>query len=87
MSYKEEFHDFDMDVCVPTHWEDTSWRNDSCPSFRNGNMSVFIDWTDPKLRQFDDVQRFGVFRTDKNGIHIEDILETDDFEEVKKLMR
>ncbi len=86
MSYKKEFDDFEMNLEIPKHWEDTSWHNDSCPSFRNKNKGVFIDYKDPAIREYN-AKRFGVFQVNKEGLHLKDLLITDDFDAVKELMK
>ncbi len=86
MSYKKEFDDFEMDLEIPKHWEDTSWHNDVCPSFRNKNTGVFVDYKDPSMRELL-TKRFGVFEVNEEGEHIKDLLLTDDFDTVKELMK
>lgn len=86
MSYREEFHDFDMDILIPEHWQDVSLGRCSCPAFRNWDKMVFVDWKDPKLREHEDALRFCVFQIAKNRFGSKELLSTDDFEAVKRLM-
>ena len=57
MSYREEFPDFPADA-IPADvlgngWTDTSWRNDVCPSFERGGFTVFVDFPDATMREYD----------------------------------
>ncbi|MEK6587506.1 MAG: hypothetical protein AABY97_01530 [Chloroflexota bacterium] len=55
LTYREEFPDFDFDVpsVVTGAWdfEDTSWRQDVCPSFVCDVFRLWIDFTDPQKRE------------------------------------
>lgn len=67
MTYTTEFPDFpaaDMPR-VPAYWRDTSWHNDTCPSFEFGRFRIFIDYADPAMREFPgDADRFSVHDND-----------------------
>ncbi len=86
MSYKKEFDDFKMDLEIPKHWEDTSWHNDVCRSFRNKNIGVFVDYKNPSMRELL-TKRFSVFEVNEEEEHVKDLLLTDDFDAVKELMK
>lgn len=85
-SFKTEFPDFDPATMpeIPSSWEDTSWRNDVCPSFSVAeNFSVYIDYKDPKDREFDDpsTPRFFINRTLEDGSSICEMM-TDDWDAI-----
>ena len=70
-------------------WEDVSWHNDTCPSFRKGDLLVWVDWPDPREREDFDGRRFILCRLDADGCLPVDnatILETDDWAEVLALL-
>jgi hypothetical protein len=50
-----------------TGFEDTSWHNDACPSFRKGNYLVWIDWPDDGDREYPGGQQFIVCELDETG--------------------
>lgn len=50
-----EFPDFDLSTlpAIPDDWQDTSWHNDTCPSFEVlPQWVVYIDYADTALREF-----------------------------------
>lgn len=58
--WQVEFPDFpaaDMPV-IPAGFTDRSWRNDMCPGFERGELTLWIDYLDPGLREFPDSFRF-----------------------------
>lgn len=75
-------------------WEDVSWHNDTCPSFRKttgplGPVLVWVDWPDPREREDFDGRRFILCRLDDEGCLPPDeapLLETDSWEEVLALV-
>ena len=70
-------------------WEDVSWHNDVCPSFRKGDLLVWVDWPDPREREDFDGRRFILCRLDDEGCLPPDeapLLETDNWEEVLALV-
>ncbi len=80
-----EFPDFDLGTlpAIPSHWVDTSWHNDVCPSFQvSPDVSVFVDYADASLREADGRQRFTVCSMDGEGGHLADgvYLDTDDWQ-------
>lgn len=80
MSYREEFPNYppaDLPP-IPETWRDSSWRNDSCPSWEAGCVRVFVDYLEPAQREFPDVKRFSVQGSD----HTDTLFESDDWGEV-----
>lgn len=65
---------------VPAHWVDASWHNDTCPSYRIGDVQVWIDYADRAKREFADGARFcmQIWGADD----CVPVLETDDWQEV-----
>lgn len=58
--FRAEFPDFDPASMptIPDAFEDTSWHNDSCPSFRSEalGLELFVDYLDPALREFPEME-------------------------------
>lgn len=82
MTYRTEFPDFDFEVPAmiaanPDAWEDTSWQNDSCPSFTCDVFVLWIDYTDPAKREFPLAPQFSMH------CEGESMLETDSWEDVR----
>ena len=83
-----EFPSSIIDVKIPKHWEDTSWHNDTCPSFQvdrgadNGFVRVYVDYIGEDDREFEDGARFGVCLLDEHGDYLEDVIDTDSWLEV-----
>lgn len=76
----DAFPDFSLGTlpAIPEGWEDTSWKNDACPSFGVANLRIFIDYADPKQRELGpDTNRFLICGEDGDLI-----LATDDWNEV-----
>lgn len=47
---------------IPEGWEDTSWRNDACPSFATpAGVRVWVDYADPAMRDTPSMARFGAY--------------------------
>lgn len=73
--YLQEFPNFDCDLRghFPKEqgWEDTSWHNDTCPSFhlRSKMVSVYVDYLDPEKRESGDesADRFTFVQTNPRG--------------------
>ena len=90
-SYQTEFPDFAMDVIIPDTWEDISYHNDACPSYHAGltpegySIKVWIDYTDPKKREFPQMDRFCVVIED-NLIIETDTHEGNDWDAVLKFV-
>jgi len=90
-SYQTEFPDFALDVIIPDTWEDISYHNDACPSFYAGvtqegySVKVWVDYTDPKEREFPQMDRFCVVIED-NLIIETDTHEGNDWDAVLKFV-
>ena len=90
-SYQTEFPDFAMDVIIPDSWEDISYHNDACPSYHAGltpegySIKVWIDYTDPKEREFPQMDRFCVVIEDNLLIET-DTHEGNDWDAVLKFV-
>jgi hypothetical protein len=81
MSFQSEFPDFAPATmpAIPAGWADESWHNDTCPRFLTGNgFTVFVDYADEALREFDGGARFAV----QPEASCENLLETDDWDAV-----
>ena len=67
MSYQIEFPDFDAageaDALIAAGFKDTSWHNDTCPSFTRDGLWIFVDYVDPARREFPEAPRV-VVKTD-----------------------
>ena len=75
------------DLTIPGDWENSSWGNDACPSWRHNGYIIFVDHPDPKEREFQEWKRFNVKLEDEYGYGDGFDFETDDFEEVKKAIK
>jgi hypothetical protein len=90
--YQKAFPDFVLDVELPEGFEDTSWRNDACPSFTHeaSKTKIWIDYADTALREFPDSSRFSVEIYEPDTILSEDdrwLLWSDDWSEVVALVQ
>ena len=59
--FKQEFSDFgEMDVEIPSDFEDQSWHNESCPCFHSETAQAFlwVDYEDPARREYEGALRF-----------------------------
>lgn len=76
-NYREQFPDFPANAMpvIPESFADTSWRNDACPSFSNGELIIWVDYPKPEDRELSDTKRFTVGP-----------LDTDDWEEVLRFV-
>ena len=82
MTYRTEFPDFDDDVhpakaAALGFTDDTSWHNDTCPSFTCDVFVLFIDYADLSKREHIEAARFSI---QDQG---ESVLETDDWDDVR----
>ncbi len=83
-SCRREFPDWpSVDVRIPEGFVDSSWHNDSSPSWYEEklNLKLWIEVADPELR---DTQgpRFALQQYDDNFEYISDILMTDDYDQI-----
>jgi hypothetical protein len=63
LTYLTEFPDFDdaehCEAAIALGFdEDTSWHNDSCPSFQCDVFVIWVDFADPAKRELDNGPRF-----------------------------
>jgi hypothetical protein len=79
-NYRTAFPDFVLDIEVPAGFDDTSYRNDSCPSWVNARagLHLFIDYQDPADRETDG-PRFILSEFDDDGVGAT-IVESEDIE-------
>lgn len=86
-----KFPNFIMDVKIPDTWEDISHHNDACPSFYAGvtqegySVKVWVDYADPREREFPQMDRFCVVIED-NLIIETDTHEGNDWDAVLKFV-
>lgn len=61
----KSFPDYDLKTLpeIPADWEDVSWHHDVCPSWRKGDLIIFIDHIDPSQRECD-LPRFVISHVD-----------------------
>ena len=84
--YQAAFPDYppaDMPA-LPYLFDDSSWKNDVCPSYSSDafNLRIWIDYVDPAQREVDQDNRFIVSDLeDDTGSH-DVLLQTDDWSEV-----
>ncbi|KVK43594.1 hypothetical protein L905_24050 [Agrobacterium sp. TS43] len=80
-----EFPDFDIATlpAIPDDWQDTSWHNDTCPSFEVlPQWHVYIDYADTALREFpDSPTRFSLQAVRADGESFT-LLDTNDWQAV-----
>ena len=64
--YLQEFPDYDGVLATPDGWQESSWHNDTCPSFlyplddvRYGtSLRLWCDYAVPDMREVPDAPRF-----------------------------
>jgi hypothetical protein len=61
-TYRTEFPTFDPATmpAIPATWLDTSWHNDTCPSFQCGALRIFVDYAEPEHREIAETPRYSV---------------------------
>jgi hypothetical protein len=81
-----EFPDYDVKTLppIPDGWLDTSWHNNSAPSFESNGYNVWIDYLDPALRECNEGARFIVHKLDDDGAFKDGdpVIVTDDWDAV-----
>jgi hypothetical protein len=88
MTYQTEFPDYtDALPALPAGFVDTSWHNDSCPSFTHDGLKlrIAIDYVDAAKREMGDGPRFYVTE-EGHDYTPDDLLATDDWREVEALV-
>ena len=85
MNYKTQFPDYTDEIPTFEGFEDTSWRDDVCPSFQKhlGGVSlrVWVGYADPENREDPDSPRFALDLITGDDAVI--ILNTDDLDLVR----
>jgi hypothetical protein len=97
MTYRTQFPDYpesDMPQDIPQGLTDSSWRNDTCPSFtvwENDESPAFnwcrlwVDYADPDQRELKPIARFQLTLWDDNSkIDPVTLLESDDWPAMRK---
>tara|TARA_R100000808_G_C2053757_1_gene88134 strand:+ start:282 stop:569 length:288 start_codon:yes stop_codon:yes gene_type:complete len=66
--YKKEFPDFELDVELPERMIDSSWHNNTMPSWRNWKfpIEIWIDYKDPEQREIQG-KRFSLVVLDEDS--------------------
>lgn len=86
--YQRAFPDFPaLDVALPDGFVDTSWKNDTMPSFsrelpNHQQLKLYIDYPNPADREEPQSKRFylGVY---EDGVeHVRDVASSDDYAEI-----
>lgn len=87
LTVDNQFPGYPTDTLPPLDgFEDCSWHNDTCPSWRRDNHIVWVDWPNRDDREDPDGQRFIVCPLDEDGCLTEEVtLETDHWGEVVAL--
>ena len=68
---------------IPSHWLDSSWHNDACPSFTVAGLHVFVDYADPAKRELVGEPRFTVTTEDASKMScVSVVIATDDWQAV-----
>jgi hypothetical protein len=79
MKYQKEFPDFpaaDMPDLMPQGFADTSWHNDSCPSFTSEDLGlrIWIDYSDRELCEHAGGSRFALEPSDNEDDITEQVI-------------
>lgn len=82
-TYLTEFPTFAAETLpdIPADWIDVSWHHDTAPSWKAGELYVYIDYAERELREFPDGPRFTV---QTGGADVEILYHGDDWAEVLK---
>jgi hypothetical protein len=87
----KEFPEYDQATLpdIPDSWVDTSWHNDTCPSFFNedAKLTIHIDFAKPIEREFPGSEgRFIVMVSTAENDGPNDLLQTNDWQAVLDLV-
>jgi hypothetical protein len=89
--YLYAFPDFgELDIQVPANFNDTSYKNDTCPSFSSTKFSngsslvLFVDYKGVEKREYEDTKRFILVLRDEEDTYVKDLVLTDDYAEILK---
>ena len=85
MTYKQAFPDFpaaDLPV-MPDGWQDVSFRQDACPSFRRAPFTLYVNYADPAKREFPESPRYCIISDYAPDVTV---VESDDWQIVFEAM-
>ena len=90
MSYWHEFPDFGtLDVDIPDGYADSSWHNDTMPSWSNEDdtLRIWVDYADASLSEWGEgrVARFAIHQYDEYGAFVQPLITSDNWQEVYDL--
>lgn len=82
MTYQTEFPHFTLDVEIPDGFRDDSYRNDAMPRFtkelpESRELTLWVDYADRSLSEYDDNPRFLIELLDFDGNHIDSVQSED----------
>ena len=84
--YRTEFPDFgELDVTLPTGFEDCSDHHEACPSFQRPHLGlrIYVGYRDPRMREFpQNDERFSVW----HYVAGKKLLSTDEWSEVEEFV-
>lgn len=66
MNYLQTFPNYDRKLIEIEGFQDTSWKNDACPSISKGRIQVYCNYLDPKKREIEDSSLYYCFLYSKN---------------------
>lgn len=90
--WRREFPDFDDMPALPACLVDSSWHNDTCPSFLvagealGSHVILFVDYLDKAQREFPDTERFSMRYLGDNPDNCVEIYAGDDWAEVLRIV-
>lgn len=81
---KDAFPEFDTATLppIPATWRDISWRHDACPSWQWGGYQIFLNFENPKKREYAG-ERFSVCDIEFGDC----LLTTDDWDAVLEYVK
>lgn len=81
--YAQEFPDYPAESMpdIPQGFRDSSWHNDSCPSFTGFGLQVIIDYPNPVQREIQSGKRFMVLNDPETLDNNDSLFESDDWPE------
>lgn len=89
--YLYAFPDFgELDIQAPAGFNDTSYKNDTCPSFSSkkfadgSSLVLYVDYKELDKREYEDTKRFILALRDKEDTYVKDLVLTDDYAEILK---
>ena len=86
----KEFPDYEQISLplIPQGWEESSWHNDSCPSFVIGEtgLQVYLDYPKPEDRELQGGHRYCVLKANADG-SVQDLGSSDVWSAVLAIVR